>query len=113
MQVRAGHPPALAHPPDQLPPCHGLARCHQRLAEVEVTGNDALAMVQIHHLAGEIEIGDQCDDPGVGRSYRSAALPGEVGSEMPALDLAVERPRGPEPTGDPATINAGTATCVN
>src|SRR5262249_44898018 len=85
-------PPALAHRADDLTTLDRVARGHVGLAQMEISGHQALAVVEVHDLPGQIEVRHQSDDPAIRRQDRVTHGPVEIGAEVPAGGRSVESP---------------------
>ena len=80
---------------------------HQRPAQVEVPGDQSLAVVHVHHRPRQIEVPHQRHDARVGRAHRCADRAREVGAEVSALHFAVEHARACRTGSSPARRAVG------
>src|SRR4051812_49000750 len=99
MQMRPRHASRGADPTDELAAFHRVTDGDQWLAQVEVRGDDARAVIDVHHAAGEKERVDEDDDAAVCGPYRIADRAAEVDAQVPRGELAVEHPAGAERAG--------------
>jgi hypothetical protein len=100
VQVRPGHAAAGADAPDRLPGRHGVAHGHVLPAQVEVRAHETLAVIEVDHVARQVELLDQRDDASRGGVHGGTDGAGEVDARVPALDLPVELAAVPEPARD-------------
>ena len=96
MEVRAGHPSGRSDKSDLLSPHDRVADRHERLAEVEVRGDDSAAVVNVNDVAGEKEVVDERDDAAVRRAHRLSDRATKIDAEVTAGHAAVEDASGPE-----------------
>jgi len=69
VEVRARYPARRPDETDLLAPLHGVPHRHERLRQVEVSGDHAAAVIDVHDVPGEKEIVHQGDDAPVCRPY--------------------------------------------
>ena len=67
-----------------------VADVDERLAEVQVAGGEAAAVIDVHDVPAEEEVVDERDDAVVRRTDGRADGSAEVDAEMPAGHLTVE-----------------------
>ena len=100
MQVRAGHAPGRSDESDLLSPHDGIAHRHQRLAEVEVSGDDPTAVIDVNNVSSEKEIVDERHDTAVRRAHRLTDCATEIDTEVATGHAAVEETPRSEFAGD-------------
>ncbi|EAU62365.1 hypothetical protein STIAU_4847 [Stigmatella aurantiaca DW4/3-1] len=90
VQVRARHPPRLAHLAQQLALLDLRARFHADAREVEVGGVEASAVVDDDRVARAVVVARHHHHAHVGGVHGRAGIPIDVRAEVLALELAVE-----------------------
>ena len=101
MQVRGGDAAGGADEADLLAPLDRVADGDLGKAHVEVAGHDAVAVIDVHDVAGEKEAVDERDHPAIRGVDRIAGRAAIVDAEVAAGDAAVEHPPGAEAARDP------------
>jgi hypothetical protein len=84
MQMGACDTPGSADDPDLLPALHRVANGNRRLGQVKVARDDSAAVVDVHDIAREKEIVDECHDATIRGAHRIARLAGEVHTAVTA-----------------------------
>ena len=93
-------PAAPTHRSDTLSCYDGISLPYVGSTQVEIAGHQSAAVVDVHDMAREIEIRDQCHHTASSGADRRTDRSGEIGTEVTALDLAVVDPCRPESAGD-------------
>src|SRR5690349_14680735 len=99
--MRAGDPSRSPNQPDQLAALNRIPDRDERLGQVEVSGDDTSAMVDVHDVAGEKEVVYQGDDTAVRGANRIAGLAGEIHAPVAARQASVEESPRSEGARDP------------
>ena len=99
MEVRAGHPSSRSDKSDALTALNRVACGDERLAEMEVSGYDTCAVIDVHDVAGEKEAVHERDDAPVRSSDRFSDGAAEIDTEVAAGNGAVEDSSRSELTG--------------
>src|SRR5439155_24100127 len=97
--MRPRDPSGRPHETDQLTPFDRVAWNDQRVAQMEVAGYEACAVVDEHGRAAVIEIRDEGHNAAVRRADRRAPLGAEVHAVVTAAHDTVEHPRHAEAAG--------------
>src|SRR5438128_366033 len=84
VQVWAGHAAGRPNETDLLAARHRVAHGHERLAHMEVAGDDTAAMIDVDHVPGEKELRDERDDTAVRGVNGLAGLPSVVDAQVSA-----------------------------
>ena len=100
MKVRARHSARRSNQSDFLPALHRVADGNFRATHVEVAGDETVAVVHVHDVARQKELGDERHDAAVRREDRLTERATIVDAEMAARHSAVEHAPAPEPARD-------------
>jgi len=96
MQVRAGDATCTPDQPNHLPSLHGVAGRYERLAHVEIRGDDPAAVIDVDHIPREKEVVDERNHPAIRRANRLADRAAEINAEVARRECAVEKAPGSE-----------------
>ncbi len=102
MHVRPGHSAGGSDFSYLLAALDDLACGDVHLGHVHVDSDEPPAVVQIHEVAGVVEITDQCHDPAIGGHDRVAGFAVEVHTHVPAPQFTIEHAAHAEITRDRA-----------
>ena len=82
--------PGRSDEPNLLPARNRISLCDESATQMEVAGDDAVAVVDVHDIAGEKEIIHQCNHTSIRGAYGRADFSREVHAEVPACKSAIE-----------------------
>ena len=78
MQVRPCYAPGRADQTDNLSAGYCVTHRHEWFAEVEISGNQSAAVIDVHNISGEKEIVDQGDDSAICSAHWFPYSPPEI-----------------------------------
>ena len=90
MQMRSCHAPCRSDETNLLSPSNSVTLCNQCATHVEVTGDNAGAMIDVNDISREKEIRHERDNTSIRCVYWRAEFSCEVHSEMRARQNAIE-----------------------
>jgi hypothetical protein len=76
--------------PDDAPLFHRVADRHQLLAEMQVSSDDALAMVEVNHVTAKIKSAQEANHAAVRGAHRRTHCAGVIRAHVTAGDGAVK-----------------------
>ncbi len=96
MQVWSGHSPCSSDESDLLSPRDRVAHCHERFAEMEISGDDSTAVIDVDDIASQKEIVDERNDAAVRSAYWVSDRAAEIDAKVTAGHAAVKETAGSE-----------------
>jgi hypothetical protein len=84
MQVWPRHASRRANETNLLSTLDGVPNGNRRLREVKVARDDSAAVIDVHDVARQEEIVDECHDTTIRRAHRIARLAREIDAAMAA-----------------------------
>src|ERR1051325_10907109 len=88
--MRTRNASGIANQSDHLPALYYFSLMHKSLAQVKVRCHHTTAVIDVHDVAGEEEIGDQRHDAAIGRLYWFPDRTTKVHTKVTGRELTVE-----------------------
>jgi hypothetical protein len=98
--MRTSHSSGGPDEPDLLAARNRISLRNQRAAQMEVAGDDTVAVVDVNDIARKKEVIDQRNDASIRRAHGRANTSREVHAEVPACKSAIERSSRAEAGGN-------------